>query len=524
MSKKGFEKFINKEPKGAKKKEALRQEKKQYNREKRAFFDEQKRLKRLQQQQEGSVNGLPSREKKFEQRNESVDNRKSFEPKSHSGDSRKPHDRKEARPARDSNRTNDKFTNKKTTAQNDAPPQRENSRSETSYKAYRKKDSNTKYTDSKAGNKKEQWGKNDRQENKYSNERRPTYKQDFSKTHTDKSDDFDKPLKRRDSSRDHAPEKNVYQKNDRRTNASNQNDNENRRTDFERPIKREWKQKDSNNYPAEQGIQKKSSGKFASNSDTRKFADKKEKGEEKMPLNKYLAHAGVCARREAADIIKAGAVKVNNEVITEPGYKMQQGDLVTYKGKQLHTQRRLVYILLNKPKDYITTHKDPEGRKTVFELLRNATEERIYPVGRLDRNTTGVLLFTNDGELAQKLTHPSFQVRKIYEVKLDKVLGKEDFQALSKGLTLEDGFIQPDAVGYSDTKDKSKIGIEIHSGRNRIVRRMFEHLGYDVRGLDRVLFANLTKKNIERGHWRHLSEKEVRLVKYLNKRFVKKDK
>jgi 23S rRNA pseudouridine2605 synthase len=177
--------------------------------------------------------------------------------------------------------------------------------------------------------------------------------------------------------------------------------------------------------------------------------------------------------------------------------------------------------LLNKPKDYITTSDDPEGRKTVLDLLKGATTERIFPVGRLDRNTTGVLLLTNDGDLTQKLSHPSHEVRKIYEVKLDKPLGKLDFEKLLRGLNLEDGFVKADALAYADAKDKSIIGIELHSGRNRIVRRMFEYIGYDVKGLDRVMFGNLTKKNVDRGKWRFLTEKEIRLLKFMNSSFVK---
>ncbi len=240
-----------------------------------------------------------------------------------------------------------------------------------------------------------------------------------------------------------------------------------------------------------------------------------------MPLNKYIAHAGVCGRREAAELVKSGEVKVNGQVMTEPGYKVTDQDKVSVKGKTLHLQKNLVYILLNKPKDYITTVKDPEGRKTVFDILKGATQERIYPVGRLDRNTTGVLLMTNDGELAQKLTHPSFEVKKIYEVRLDKPVTKKDLESIVAGVTLDDGFIQADAASYVDPKDKSIVGIEIHSGRNRIVRRIFEHLGYDVKNLDRVMFANLTKKNVDRGKWRHLSEKEIRLLKFMNKSFVR---
>ena len=241
-----------------------------------------------------------------------------------------------------------------------------------------------------------------------------------------------------------------------------------------------------------------------------------------IPLNKFIAHAGVCGRREAAALVKEGKVKVNNNIIYEPGFKVTSADKVVFNNKQLHIQKNLVYILLNKPKDYITTAKDTHGRKTVFELVQQATGERIYPVGRLDRNTTGVLLLTNDGDLTQKLTHPSFEIKKIYEAKLDKPLLKKDMEALLKGVELEDGFIAADAAGYADPKDKSLVGLEIHSGKNRIVRRMFEHLGYEVKGLDRVLFANLTKKNLERGKWRFLHEKEVRLLKYMNQSFVKK--
>lgn len=243
---------------------------------------------------------------------------------------------------------------------------------------------------------------------------------------------------------------------------------------------------------------------------------------EQMPLNKYLAHCGVCSRRDAAEEIKKGLVKVNGQVITEPGHKVNSKDKIIYNGKPLQIQLELIYILLNKPKDYITTSDDPQGRKTVMDLIKGNIPQRVYPVGRLDRNTTGVLLLTNDGDLTQKLSHPSYQVKKIYEVTLDRPLEKADFQQLLKGVVLEDGFIAPDALGYADPRDKKIVGIEIHSGRNRIVRRMFEHLGYDVKGLDRVLFANLTKKNVDRGKWRFLNEKEIRLLKYLNKSFVQK--
>ena len=204
-------------------------------------------------------------------------------------------------------------------------------------------------------------------------------------------------------------------------------------------------------------------------------------------------------------------------MVTQPAFKVNEKDDVFYNGKKLHVTKNLVYILLNKPKDYITTTDDPQNRKTVLQLTKSATDQRIYPVGRLDRNTSGVLLLTNDGDLTQELTHPSFNIKKVYEAKLDKPLTKADFEKILNGLKLEDGEIFADALAYGDSKDKSIIGIELHSGRNRIVRRIFEHLGYDVKGLDRVMYANLTKKNVERGKWRYLSDKEVRLLKYMNK-------
>ncbi|MBS1760896.1 MAG: rRNA pseudouridine synthase [Bacteroidetes bacterium] len=239
--------------------------------------------------------------------------------------------------------------------------------------------------------------------------------------------------------------------------------------------------------------------------------------QELMPLNKFIAHSGVAARREAAEMVKQGLVKVNGNVITEPGHKVSSKDDIRVKGKKISIQKDLVYILLNKPKDYITTTDDPQGRKTVLDLIRNATSDRVYPIGRLDRNTSGVLLFTNDGELAQKLTHPRNEIKKVYQATLNKPLEKNDFDAILKGLILEDGPAPVDVLAYSDLKDKTQVGIEIHSGRNRIVRRIFEHLGYDVKNLDRVTFAGLTKKNVDRGKWRFLTEKEVRDLKYFGK-------
>ena len=238
---------------------------------------------------------------------------------------------------------------------------------------------------------------------------------------------------------------------------------------------------------------------------------------ETLPLNKYIAHGGICSRRDAADLIRIGKVSVNGKVVTEPGTKVLPTDTVKVNDKKVTISRNFVYILLNKPKDYITTTDDPQGRKTVLDLIRAATAERVFPVGRLDRNTSGVLLLTNDGDLAQKLAHPSHEIKKIYHVTLDKALTKGDFDKIIGGeVKLEDGVAHVDVLAYADPKDKTQIGLEIHSGRNRIVRRIFEQLGYDVRGLDRVMYAGLTKKNVQRGMWRLLSEKEIRILKYLN--------
>ncbi len=239
--------------------------------------------------------------------------------------------------------------------------------------------------------------------------------------------------------------------------------------------------------------------------------------EEKMPLNKYMAHSGICSRRDAVDFIKNGKVKVNGSVTTEPGFKISPTDEVIYNGKKISPVKDLVYILMNKPKDFITTTDDDKGRKTVLDLIKNATREKVYPVGRLDRNTSGVLLLTNDGELTQKLTHPSNEIKKLYAVTLDKPLTKNHFEEILKGVPLEDGVAHIDTLAFTDHADKTQIGIELHTGRNRIVRRIFEHYGYDVKNLDRVIFAGLTKKNVERGKWRFLSEKEVRDLKYFKK-------
>ncbi|MBN2486900.1 MAG: rRNA pseudouridine synthase [Bacteroidales bacterium] len=233
---------------------------------------------------------------------------------------------------------------------------------------------------------------------------------------------------------------------------------------------------------------------------------------EKIRLNKYIALAGVCSRREADELILKGKISVNGAIVNELGLKVSRNDKVEYGGKTLKPEKN-VYILLNKPKDYVTTVSDPHAKRTVLDLVKNACTERIFPVGRLDRNTTGVLLLTNDGDLAKQLTHPSHNKLKIYHVFLDKNLSAEDFQTITRGIELEDGFISPDSLSFVAEGDPSQVGIEIHSGKNHIVRRIFEHLGYKVTKLDRVYFAGLTKKGLQRGHWRFLSEREVGMLK-----------
>jgi 23S rRNA pseudouridine2605 synthase len=269
-----------------------------------------------------------------------------------------------------------------------------------------------------------------------------------------------------------------------------------------KPIKQDWEK------PLE-------SPDYAKRSSPKVFRDKKVKKQTleeldgKIRLNKYISNAGICSRREADDLIRSGAIKVNGKVISELGFRISPTDKIQYGDETLSKEVKR-YVLLNKPKDYITTSNDPEGRKTVMELVKNACKERLYPVGRLDRATTGLLLMTNDGELAKKLTHPSHQVKKIYHVSLDKNLKAVDLKKITEGVTLEDGLADVDEIAYvGEGKDKTEIGIALHSGKNRIVRRIFEHLGYEVIKLDRTFFAGLTKKDLPRGNYRLLTEKEI---------------
>ena len=261
--------------------------------------------------------------------------------------------------------------------------------------------------------------------------------------------------------------------------------------------------------------QKNSGKKKISISDVRKRSGmvkfQRQENTDAIRLNKFIANAGVCSRREADKLIEGGSIKVNGKIVTELGTVISKKDTVIYNGKKLSSEL-LVYVLLNKPKDVVTTSKDPHAKLTVMDIVNDACDERIYPVGRLDRNTTGVLLLTNDGELSKKLTHPKYNVKKIYHVYLNKSVSKHHLDDILNGIELDDGAIQADAISYVN-ENKSEIGIEIHSGRNRIVRRIFEHLGYQVEKLDRVYFAGLTKKSIPRGRWRYLTENEVKLLK-----------
>jgi len=234
--------------------------------------------------------------------------------------------------------------------------------------------------------------------------------------------------------------------------------------------------------------------------------------DDKIRLNRFIAHSGVCSRREADELIRGGFIKVNGKTVTDLGTRISATDDVRYKNRRLSTERK-VYILMNKPRGYVTTVEDPHAELTVLDLINGACPERIYPVGRLDKATTGVLLLTNDGELTGKLTHPRYNRKKIYHVIVDKPVTKNDLFRISEGIDIDGEIITADAVSYTDPEDKTQIGIEIHSGQNRIIRRIFEMLGYRVKKLDRVYFAGLTKKNLPRGKWRFLSEKEISMLK-----------
>ena len=344
---------------------------------------------------------------------------------------------------------------------------------------YSEKSERGAYTPNRYSN--NRYNNSNRDQNDSSSENRKSYTPNFKRNDNFKSEEGFKRnegYKRNDD----------FKKNDgfKRDNGYKRNDNYNRNEGYRKPYKKPY-------------------GNYQSNAASVEYTPTPTT---EIRLNKYIADAGICSRRNADMYISAGNVTVNGEVMTTLGYRVKPTDEVRFDGKLLSSEKK-EYILLNKPKGFITTTNDEKGRKTVMDLVANATNARILPVGRLDRATTGLLLLTNDGELTKKLTHPTHGVRKIYHVILDRKLEYKDFIAIEQGLELEDGFIQVDEISYVDQKPKNEIGIKIHSGRNRIVRRIFEHLGYQVDKLDRVVFAGLTKKDLPRGHWRRLTQQEV---------------
>lgn len=344
---------------------------------------------------------------------------------------------------------------------------------------YSEKNERGAYTPNRYSN--NRYNNSNRDQNDSSSENRKSYTPNFKRNDNFRSEEGFKRnegYKRNDD----------FKKNDgfKKDNGYKRNDNYNRNEGYRKPYKKPY-------------------GNYQSNTPSVEYAPTPAT---EIRLNKYIADAGICSRRNADMYISAGNVTVNGEVMTTLGYRVKPTDEVRFDGKLLSSEKK-EYILLNKPKGFITTTNDEKGRKTVMDLVANATNARILPVGRLDRATTGLLLLTNDGELTKKLTHPTHGVRKIYHVILDRKLEYKDFIAIEQGLELEDGFIQVDEISYVDQKPKNEIGIKIHSGRNRIVRRIFEHLGYQVDKLDRVVFAGLTKKDLPRGHWRRLTQQEV---------------
>lgn len=350
---------------------------------------------------------------------------------------------------------------------------------------YSEKNERGTYTPNRYSN--NRYNNSNRDQNDSSSENRKSYTPNFKRNDNFRSE---KGFKRNEGYKrnDDFKKNDGFRKNDgfKKDNGYKRNDNYNRNEGYRKPYKKPY-------------------GNYQSNTPSVEYAPTPAT---EIRLNKYIADAGICSRRNADMYISAGNVTVNGEVMTTLGYRVKPTDEVRFDDKLLSSEKK-EYILLNKPKGFITTTNDEKGRKTVMDLVANATNARILPVGRLDRATTGLLLLTNDGELTKKLTHPTHGVRKIYHVILDRKLEYKDFIAIEQGLELEDGFIQVDEISYVDQKPKNEIGIKIHSGRNRIVRRIFEHLGYQVDKLDRVVFAGLTKKDLPRGHWRRLTQQEV---------------
>jgi len=484
MAKNAFDKFINKEATGAKKKEAFRQEKRKAKAQLRAEGEEFRRKKLEKLRGITDRNETTSfRGRNTEDRKPSYDRKKKFE----TGNNERPFDKK--------NRNEPTSFRGRNTE--DRKPFDRKKKFETG--------NNERPFDKRKKSEDSEWKTGDRKRKPFEEKRNDEGKFTPGRKTLE--------LKKKDSK---PSEEKTFSPSKRATERSSFNSERPAPgRDFKKTDKRNFSKPEAPRYKQGKPVQK-------TYDQLAEEANGKKPAADAMPLNKFIAHAGISGRREAAEMVKEGKVQVNGSLVYEPGYKVSASDKVLVKGKQVFLQKNLVYILINKPKDYITTVEDPQGRKTVLDLIKEATKERVYPVGRLDRNTTGVLLLTNDGELAQKLTHPSFEIKKLYEVTLDKPLVKKDAENILSGITLEDGPVKADALGYADAKDKSVIGIEIHSGRNRIVRRIFEQLGYKVKNLDRVMFANLTKKNVERGKWRFLNEKEIRLLKYMNQSFIKK--
>jgi 23S rRNA pseudouridine2605 synthase len=359
--------------------------------------------------------------------------------------------------------------------------------------------------------------------------KRTSYKENAERSSRRTSSDFnDKPRERRSGSDfNDRPKRSNSDFNDRPKRAYKDNSERptsNRSSEFtDKPIERKSKSDSTDRAKRFNSEKTKRSTRSSSDDSSEKKNSKnlntsfsKNSEDDLIRLNRYISNSGVCSRRKADELILNGEVTVNAEVVKELGYKVKITDKIKFQGKLLKPGN-LEYILLNKPKDFITTTDDPLERKTVMDLVRNASDERVYPVGRLDRNTTGLLLFTNDGDLADRLAHPRNQVRKIYEVELDKSLSTSDFEKIKEGLELEDGLAKVDAISYLDGKAKKHVGVEIHIGRNRIVRRIFESIGYEVIKLDRVVYAGLTKKDLPRGRFRHLTKEEVIYLKHLNK-------
>ncbi|HTE25922.1 pseudouridine synthase [Flavitalea sp.] len=527
MARNSFDRFINKGATGSQKKEQIRQEKKQAREEKNAYFDQ---LKKEKKDQRVAQQAAPLRENQARTSEERA--QKPGYSKPARGTSRPAASRSYGKSAG----TGESYGSKK-------PVFKKTERSNEGKKAgYNKSEDNSRgYGAKKAGfNKPEESGsgygskragysRSEDSNSGYAGKKASFNKSEDSKGYGEKKAAYKKP---EEGSRGHAGKKTAYNKP-----FSSGSQDRSGKTSFEKaPVKKDERKGGYAGKPKTPKLSIALTGAAAKpalkNPDGSRVAPAAKQvvvpakaeayKDGVMPLNKFIAHAGVCSRRDAADLVKAGKVMVNGKEVLEPGFKVTIKDEVKVHGKQVVATRNFVYILLNKPKDFLTTTEDPEGRKTVMDIIKSATTERVYPIGRLDRNTTGVLLLTNDGELAQKLSHPSYEVKKIYEVRLDKPLQKKDFEKIIAGVQLEDGLVAPDVLAYADSTDKSIIGIEIHSGKNRIVRRIFEHVGYDVRNLDRVMYANLTKKNVERGKWRFLEEKEVRLLKFLNASYTKK--